>query len=188
MINLLSPEIKLQYQINRRFRTLLALFAFVFLLIALIWGTIYFLEQDLIKKNQLLVENKSQIDKDSLKYKTLESDVNQINDQLKVINGIVGQRFEWSGILAKLASLTPQAIKINTLAASPGTTSATNKNSQPQFSISGNAKTLEDIETFRKSLDESKVFYGSTFKSASLNNSDNTFTFNLATTVLSKQK
>lgn len=188
MINLLSQELKQERTMNRKFRHLLIFFGVLTVLALTTWGSVLYVESSLQAKNRSLDNEISAINTDLIKYRDLEKDINSTNGRLGQIDTIVASRPKWSEIIAKLANHTPLTIQINNLQLSPEQAVAKNSATGYQLVISGTAKTLEDIELYRKTLDDSDLFSNSLFKSANLNQERNNFTFGLTTLVKMENK
>lgn len=187
MINLLNQEDKEIRRINQRFRLLLVFFATTTVLAISTWLSVLYVEQILAAKNSDLDSQSAEITAKIIKFRDMEKEVTDTNNRLSQITEIKSTTIQWSTILANLANQTPSTIQINNLVITPSAASKDkNKSSGFDFTISGTAKTLDDIEIFRKTLDEGGVFSNSIFKSANFNKDLGTFTFSLTTNLIPK--
>lgn len=183
MINLLNQEVQRKRANNRSFGQLLVFFVILISLALISWSTILLMEKTLQNRINSLDNQTSSVQASILKFRDLEKKLNSTNERLGQIDSLINTRTQWSSIFANLSSLTPTSVQVDNLSvASADTGGKTTRLSQIQ--IAGSAKTLDDIEIYRKSLDDSGTFGNSVFKSASLNKEKNVFTFSLSTTVL----
>jgi len=191
MINLINSDIKDQRILNQKLRLIIVFFSSLICLSAICWVSVLIMENLHSTRIAKIEEETQAIQSKTLKYRELEKDINFTNDRIKQINSVISGRIQWSQIIASFSSLTPNSIKIVSLSISttPVSTNDKNKTKKPlgQINVSGVARTLDDIEIFRKSLDNSGIFGSSVFKSASLNKEENTFNFTLTTGVISNK-
>lgn len=184
MINLLDPEIKLKRQRNKSFKTLTLFFAVLILLSLSVYGTIVYTKSDIDLKMASIASQKEEVNTKILKYKSLEKDLSLTNSKITAAKSIITTRPRWSAILASLASLVPKTVQFaNVNISQPAATekgAATNN----LITITGSAKSLEDIEAFRSSLDNSGIFGVSTFKSASFNEEKSNFSYTISTQII----
>lgn len=185
MINLLSQEIKIQRDRTKVFRKLMTFFVVLLVLVISNYLTLYLVQNMIISHNASLTDQKTEIDLKTAKYRDLEKNIIYTNARLGLINSTTQNRAQWSSIFATFSSLTPSAIQLLSLTTNNSTIDKT-KPPAYTLTISGKAKTLEDIEIFRKSLDNSGSFSGSLFKSATFNADKSDFSFGLSTSVILK--
>ncbi len=185
MINLLSQEIKTERKKNATFAKLLVFFLAILLLVVGNYLTIYFLQNSLVAKNASLTDEKTDIDLKNAKYRDLEKDIAFVNGRLDLIKTTVENRPKWSSIIAGFSSLVPTSVQVSNLSIS-GSAADKTKGMAYTVTMTGVAKTLEDIEVFRKTLDDSGSFTNSIFKSASFNADQSNFSFGLSTSVVLK--
>lgn len=181
MINLLHQDIKENRKLNRRFRQLSIFFVVILLLALSTWGSLLYAKNILLSKSQSLDDQIATTGSSLLKYRDLEKKVSQSNSRLDQIAGLQSARQPWSKTLTDLANNTPADIQINNL-----TVGLSPDGLNYQFTLSATAKTLEEIETYRKTLDASGAFSGTTFQSATFNADSSVFTFNLTTGLIRK--
>jgi Tfp pilus assembly protein PilN len=175
MINLIHPETKEKRLLNKKFSKLAVFFIAIALLALSTWGTLYFAREQLNQKMSELETQISTVNAKVLKFRELEKKLNLTNNRLDQVLALTNSRQSWSKNIMALANDTPSNIKINSLSVSQ----VTDKSGGYQFVIAATAKTLDDIEVFRKTLDESGSFTGSTFQTATYSPDTGTFTFNM---------
>lgn len=181
MINLINPEDK-KFQRERKFARMAFLFLLFFVFVALVfWAVMLLLKHDESINNNKLTLEIEEVDKDLVKHRDLEKQLKDVNNDLKTIEKITFERIAWSKILTDFASHTPSEVQITNI--SVKVTPADKKTvASTVLNLTAIAKNLENIEQFQKSLDGSPYFESSSFKSASLNQQVNGFSFNLTTT------
>jgi Tfp pilus assembly protein PilN len=180
VINLLHPEIKENRKINLRFTQLTLFFSIILLLALSTWVSLLYAKNALLTKNESLDNQISTVDTKVLKYRDLEKMIGQTNKRLDQLAVLQNNQQPWSEKLTALVNNTPSNIQIINLTVGLATDSGLS-GSNYQFTISANAKSLEDIETYRKTLDSSSSFTGTSFKSANFSPETGGFTFNLTT-------
>lgn len=183
MINLLNQEMRQKRTNDRKFQQLLIFFVILIFLALISWATILVMKKRLQSRISSLDDQTSSVQASTLKFRDLEKNLNSTNERLGQIDSLINARIQWSAIFASLSSLTPTSVQIDNLSIAAADTSGKG-GGLSQIQIAGSAKTLDDIEIYRKSLDDSGTFGNSLFKSASLNKEKNIFTFSLTTTVL----
>lgn len=183
MINLLNQEVQNKRSNDRKFRQLLVFFVILVFLALISWAVILIMEKTLQSRINSLSNQTSSVQASTLKFRDLEKNLTATNERLGQIDSLINARTQWSAIFANLSSLTPTSVQINNLSVAQVDISS-KSDGVSQIQIAGSAKTLDDIEIYRKSLDGSGTFGNSVFKSASLDKEKNIFTFSLSTTVL----
>jgi len=185
MINLLHQHLKVERQNNRKFSELLFFFFIILIFSLTIWAALIifgiYQKQDIDRLDEAILEVETNI----VKHKELEKNISYINQQLNLVDSTISARQQWSRVIVEFASRTPKTIKVDSLnfsAVIGG--SASTKTDTGEIIISGVAKTLDDIEIFRKSLDTSDVFDQSAFQSASFKPEESTFSFKMTTKIV----
>src|SRR3990172_8402521 len=106
-INLLPPEIKEQYEISKKNRTLLNFLMETIFVILLISAAL-FLSAVYLKTKLNLVSTKVEEKEQSIvKYGSLERDTKSLNERLNSVKKIMSQRIYFSKALDQLWQATP---------------------------------------------------------------------------------
>jgi Tfp pilus assembly protein PilN len=185
MINLLHHHLKVERQNNRKFSELLFFFFIILLFSLTIYGALIVFEVYKKQDNDRLDKAILEVEADIVKHKELEKDISYINQQLNLIDSVIVTRQQWSKVIIEFASRTPKSIKVEALNFSAvGSAQTTEALTVGEVTISGIARTLDDIEIFRKSLDASDVFDNSAFQSASFKPEESTFSFKMTTEII----
>lgn len=149
-LNLLPPEIKEQYEISKKNRTLLNIFIGIILLIVLISAAL-FLGGVYLKTKLNLVNTEVEAKEQSItKYGTLEKDAKELNERLGAIKKIMSQRIYFSKALDQLWSSTPSQLFVLEL--------DLEKDASKRGKIIGTAETKKDVADLVKSLEQKEAF------------------------------
>src|SRR3989304_7544924 len=149
-INILPSEIKDQYEISKKNRTLLNVFVGIIFFILSISGAV-FLGGVYLKTKLNLISTKVEAKEQSIiKYGTLERDAKKLNERLGAIKKIMAQRIYFSKALDQLRSSTPDKMFVLEL--------DLGKDNTKRSKIIGAAETKKDVADFVQSLEQKDAF------------------------------
>jgi len=180
MINLLHHNLKENRLKNRKFSQLLFFFLILLIFSLTIWVSLVVFGIYQKQENVQLDAEIMTVESNIVKHQELEKNITYVNRQLGQIDTVITSRKQWSKIIVELASRTPKQIGLENVNFFADNSTSGNGN----ITVSGIAKTLEDIEVFQKSLDNSEFFDNSAFQSASFKPDESTFSFNLTTEII----
>jgi Tfp pilus assembly protein PilN len=137
----------------------------IFFLLAL--SVTFFLRGEIAKNNNIVEEKKAELA--SSNTQQLESRVVGLNSQIKAIDNLQENHYNWSSVLIELGKVTPSDAKLNVI----NLERATGK-----VEVSGNASDRDSVIEFWSNVKKSKYFRNINFPFNNLEKENNaTFTY-----------
>jgi len=155
-INLLPPELKIEYQ-RKRIRLQAAILGFtiffLFLLVAL-WIALanYCIASALLQTKAQIASEESE----TAQLKEITQKVTQLNQTFKLLDLLDREKINWTAVLKELSATTPTQVQIMGLTLSKQT---------PNLTINGRATSLREILRFQIKLESSPYFQNTTLTS-----------------------
>ncbi len=126
----------------------------------------FFLDAQLTKNKQQLDETKVEISK----LKSIEDDVNTINQKLGKLETLDKDRVEWSAFFKEINSSIPEKVLVNSIQVDK---------TKKTFSISAAAETRADIVKLQAKLEEMELLKSLSFQSSVFDEKNGFFTFSM---------
>ncbi|OQB06699.1 MAG: hypothetical protein BWY19_00049 [bacterium ADurb.Bin212] len=170
MINLLPPKIKKEQKIKKLSVQISGAMLTLLIMVVMTYSAVYFvnffLDAQLTKNKQQLDETKVEISK----LKSIEDDVNTINQKLGKLETLDKDRVEWSAFFKEINSSIPEKVLVNSIQVDK---------TKKTFSISAAAETRADIVKLQAKLEEMELLKSLSFQSSVFDEKNGFFTFSM---------